>query len=258
MCHEAAKIAKGEQAALRIGYLRSYAGDEFHRALALFSEQRPDVAVSISYGNHEELYGLLRTEQADLILNDQRRAFSDEYVNLILTTRPSAIEVSARSPLAQLTEVTPQELKNIPCILVASPAQREAEQSYYQTIMGIQSDFLYAENLEEARLMVIGRKGFLLAEGGGAVPPGLSVSRIPLVRNSAPIQRNYCAFWKQDNENPYIAEFAALLKEQFQVSENTDRILLPRRRELFQRRVPPRHRGQHRKGRPDAGGADRR
>lgn len=138
------KDRQGEQAALRIGYLRSYAGDEFHRALALFSEQRPDVAVSISYGNHEELYGLLRTEQADLILNDQRRAFSDEYVNLILTTRPSAIEVSARSPLAQLTEVTPQELKNIPCILVASPAQREAEQSYYQTIMGIQSDFLYA------------------------------------------------------------------------------------------------------------------
>lgn len=32
MCAEAAKIAKGEAANLKIGYLRTYAGGEFHRA----------------------------------------------------------------------------------------------------------------------------------------------------------------------------------------------------------------------------------
>ena len=62
--------------------------------------------------------------QKSLILNDQRRAFSEEYVNLLLTTCESFVEVSARSPLAQLARITPQELKNIPCILVASSAQR--------------------------------------------------------------------------------------------------------------------------------------
>ena len=79
MCREASKIAKGDQASLKIGYLRCYTGAEFHRALELFSESCPDVSVSIAYGNHEELYELLRTQQADLILSDQRRAFSDEY-----------------------------------------------------------------------------------------------------------------------------------------------------------------------------------
>ena len=79
MCSAAAKIAKGDQATLKIGYLRSYSGNEFHRALALFSEKYPDVAVSVEYGNHEELYAMLRSEQADIILNDQRRAFSEEY-----------------------------------------------------------------------------------------------------------------------------------------------------------------------------------
>lgn len=54
------------------------------------------------------------------MLNDQRRAFSDEYVNMILTTCESFIEISAHSPLAQLPKIMPQELKNLPCILVTS------------------------------------------------------------------------------------------------------------------------------------------
>ena len=164
MCSEAARIAKGDRASLRIGYLRGYAGAEFRRALELFSEKHPDVEVTVTCGNHEELYSLLRTEDADLILNDQRRAFSDEYVNLILAACRSCIEVSSRSPLARLERISPPVLKDLPCILVASAAQRETEQEYYRDVIGFQGEFLYAENLEEARLMVVGRKGFLPVE----------------------------------------------------------------------------------------------
>ena len=217
MCSEAAKIAKGEQASLKIGYLRCYIGDEFQRALELFSEKRADVDVSVSYGNHEELYDLIRTGKADIVLNDQRRAFSEEYVNLILTTCRSYIEVSAHSPMAQMACITPQELKNTPCILVASEAQQETEWEYYHDIVGLQGEFLYAENLEEARLMVIGRKGFLPVEGTGqAAPAGTSITRITLVRGKEPILRNYCAFWKKDNSGYYVEEFAKLLKAQFE------------------------------------------
>ncbi len=216
MCSEAAKIAHGGQASLKIGYLRCYTGAEFHRALELFSEKHPDVEVSITYGNHEELYSLLRTGDADLVLNDQRRAFSDEYVNLLLTTCESYVEVSAHSPLAQMERISPPELKNIPCILVASGAQRETEQAYYHDVVGFHGEFLYAENLEEARLMVIGRKGFLPVEGTGyAAAAGTAIVRIPLVRGEAPILRNYCAFWKKNNSGGYVEEFAQLLKAQF-------------------------------------------
>ena len=218
MCSEAAKIAKGDQASLKIGYLRCYTGSEFHHALELFSEKHPDVSVSILYGNHEELYTMLRTEEADLVLSNQRRAFSDEYVNLLLTTCESYVEISARSPLAQLAKITPKELKNVPCILVTSAAQRETEQEYYRTIIGFQGEFLYAENMEEARLMVIGRKGFLPVEGSAVSPAmGTSIVRLPLVRGKDPIMRNYCAFWKKDNSGYYVEEFAELLKAQFAV-----------------------------------------
>lgn len=217
MCAEAARIAKGDQASLKIGYLRCYTGAEFHRALELFSEKHPDVEVSVAYGNHEELYGLLRTGEADLVLNDQRRAFSDEYVNLLLAACRSCIEVSSRSPLARAEHISPPELKNIPCILVASEAQRETEQEYYHDVVGFHGEFLYAENLEEARLMAIGRRGFLPVEGTGqAASAGTSIVHIPLVRGGKPILRNYCAFWKKDDPNCCAEEFAGLLRSQFE------------------------------------------
>lgn len=200
MCREAARLSDHEKAALAIGYLRCYSGQEFHLALEEFSAKYPDVLVKIEYGNHEELYELLRTDVVDLVLNDQRRAFSDEYVNLLLTVGNEYIEISARNPIAARSSITPQELKNIPCILVSSKAQREIEREYYQDVIGFQGDFLYAENLEEARLMVIGGQGFMPVEGvrqaGGF---DSSVSRLPLFRGDSQMKRSYCVFWKKDN-----------------------------------------------------------
>lgn len=215
MCREAARIASGSQSALHIGYLRCYAGSEFQRALEQFSGQYPEIGVSVESGNHEELYAMLRTGQADLVFNDQRRAFSQEYVNQVLAACPSLIAVSAYSPLARIPRISPPELKNFPCILVSSPAQRETEQNYYRQVVGFPGEFLHAENLEEARMLVIGRKGFLPVEGGGAPAAGASIVRIPLVRDGEPILRTYCAFWKKTNPNPHAEVFARLLKAQF-------------------------------------------
>lgn len=217
MCREASKLSNDGKAVLKIGYLRCYSGQEFHLALEEFSAKYPDVQVKIEYGNHEELYGLLRTGGVDLVLNDQRRAFSDEYVNLILTVGSEYIEISSRSPIASLPSVTPQELKNVSCILVASKNQRETEQEYYREVVGFPGEYLFAENLEEARLMVIGGQGFMPVEGAKREENfGSSISRIPLFRGVTQITRNYCAFWKKDNSGYYVEEFADMLKSKFE------------------------------------------
>lgn len=186
-------------------------------ALKEFAERYPEVKVEIIYGNHEELYHLLRTDQVDLVLNDQRRAFSDEYVNFFLSKTESTIEIAAHSSLAGLSSVEPKELKNTPCILVASESQRENEVEYYRTIVGFQGEFLFAQNLEEARLLVIGGRGFMPVEGNQEpVSLGNVIRRISLVRQGKPIIRNYCAFWKLNNSGYYVEEFAEMLKQQFE------------------------------------------
>lgn len=113
-----------------------------------------------------------------------------------------------------MAAVAPAELKNFPCILIAPPPEREAEQEFSRIVLGFPSEFLYAENLGEARLLVAGSRGFLPLEGGErqAAEP---LARVPLMRNGAPLLRTYCAFWKKENVNPYVPEFARLLKEQF-------------------------------------------
>ena len=88
--------------------------------------------------------------------------------------------------------------------------------TYYRDIVGLEGEFLFADDLEQARLLVVGGKGYLPVEGA-AQPHSVSgpLRRIPLVRDGGPILRNYCAFWKKGCGNPYAEDFARILQEQF-------------------------------------------
>ena len=182
----------------------------------MFKERYPDVELEIIKGNHEDLYDALRREDVDLVLNDQRRAFSDDYVNLELVKSHCYIEVAAHHPFARLDRIDVSDLKNTPCILVASNDQRQTESTYYHDIVGFTGHHLFAETLPDARILVASGKGFLPVEGiRNDVYYDNSIVRIPLYKKDKPVLRNYCAFWKNDNSGYYIEEFADILKQQF-------------------------------------------
>lgn len=157
---ETARIGSAEQAPLRIGYPRNYSGRELHQAVAEFSRTHPEVSISIVSGTHEELYDRLRSGAVDMILNDQRRAFSDEYVNIPLIRCGCCAEIPAQHMLAGRDHVTLEELKQTLCILIAPREQQRTEQEYYKNALGFKGQFLFAGSLEEARLMAVGNRGF--------------------------------------------------------------------------------------------------
>lgn len=217
ICRETVRIAHEDNEGLKAGYLRCYSGQEFHLALEQFAERYPDVPIEVMYGNHEELYHMLKDGIVDFVFNDQRRAFSDEYVNLHYVASQSYIKLSVRNPLAILEQITVSELKNMPCILIASEQQRDIEAEFYANIVGFKGDILFAENMEEARLMVIGGKGVIPSEGTpieGSLGEG--IKRIPLFRGKEQVTRNYCGFWRKDSMNSYAEIFATLLKASFE------------------------------------------
>ncbi len=72
-------------------------------------------------GSHEELYRAMETDRVDLVLNDQKRAFSDRYNNEILAESRMYIEISSRNTRGRLEMIDIAELKNIPCILMIHP-----------------------------------------------------------------------------------------------------------------------------------------
>ena len=215
LVHDTVRLAKKDDTQLRVGFLKDYSGNAIQIAVARFSEKYPDVPVHIIRGSHEDLYDALRSGQADLVMNDQRRAFSDKYVNYSLARVECGVEIAARNPIAALDAISPEELENTPCILVCSESQRETEREYYWDIFGFRGDFLFADSTEDARLMIVQNNGFTPVDLDSLAPTGSATAIIPLRRDGQPITRHYCAFWKTDNPSPYVEEFAGLLKAEF-------------------------------------------
>lgn len=216
LVRETKRIADNNNAVLRIGYYKGYHGNELSEAIALFSEKYPTVDVKIMVGSHEELYHAMENHSVDLAINDQRRAFSDAYHNEVLAESKIYIELSVKNPLSKLSTLEAEDLKNTPCILVINQTGQKEEQHYYETIIGLQGDFLFADTVQEARLKIITGQGYMPVDViGEQVWFDTSVSRIPLVRNQDPVKKTYCAFWKKENSRYYIEEFAQILKSCF-------------------------------------------
>jgi hypothetical protein len=151
-----------------------------------------------------------------VVFNDQRRAFSELYVNFPVFTAFTYAELSAGSPLAGCPGLTMEELRRIPCVLVSSRDQRETEQDYYRNILGFSGSFLFAQNLEEARVMVAASRGFLPIESvPGRSQTGTTIRRIPILQNGQQIERRYCAFWKKERDSEQIRAFVELLKKSY-------------------------------------------
>lgn len=210
---ETIRLGEDNEVSLKIGYLRGYGAQELYHAIAEFSRIYPEVSLSIVNGTHEELYDFLRLHTVDLVISDQRRAFSNDYFNYELLYSDCYIEISSHNPLSKKDTLTLEDLKRISCILISSKEQQLHEKEYYQNTLGYSNKFLFADTLEEGRLMVVSNSGFLPIEAVGTLPPvSQGITRIPLYHAGKQLQRNYCAFWKKERTNYYIEEFAEILR----------------------------------------------
>lgn len=216
MIRETKRIAANDNQVLKIGYYKGYTGNELSEAISLFSEKYPAIDVQVIVGSHEELYHAMENGKVDLALNDQRRAFSGAYNNIVLAESSLCVEVSAKNPLSKLPSLEVTDLKNIPCILVMNQSGQKEEQEYYETIIGLRGEFLFADTMQEARLKIVTEQGYLPVDViGEQTWFDTTVSRIPLVRNGDPVKKTYCAFWKKTLSDGYLKEFADILKACF-------------------------------------------
>ncbi len=207
---------KNKHNTLNLGYYDGYHGNEFENAIKIFSQKNPNVVVNVKSGSHEQLYEDVESGKVDLILNDQRRAFSSSYNNLILSTSIIYVDVSTNNKLSKLNKIEINDLKDIPCILVSNGDTSEEEKQYYKKIVGIKSEIIFVKSIQEGRLKIISAQGYMPIDVLGKQEWfDTSIKRIPLVRNGETISKSYCAFSKKENNNPYINNFTDLLIEEF-------------------------------------------
>lgn len=215
MRRETIRIGQNEEVRLRVGYLGSYEGAWMQETIYEFTAMYPEVILTISKFSHEDLYKHITRDDIDLVFSYQRRAFSQKYENFHLGYIPCLAEISRRNELAGQESVSAEQLKNMPCILVAKKGQRQLEQGFFQKTLGIGNSYCFVENMDDARLAVIGDQGFLPAADTGQ-EAGPSVVRLPILDGRGErIYFNYRAFWKKERSNYYIEEFVSVFRGKF-------------------------------------------
>lgn len=216
LCQETQAIANQQAAQLSVGYLYSYEGSEIQEAIASFASQFPDVALTVKTGTHDQLYDDLRFGKIDLVINDQRRAFSTDYENLVLTDLPLYVAFAAFNPHTKEEVLAIENSFDKPLILVADSQQEETERAYYRDYIGFSGDMQFVPSATEAKMSVVANRGYLPLEfgKGASLPPTLSCR--PIYKQGRPILRRMCAFWKKDNSGYYVETMAVLLAKTFQ------------------------------------------
>lgn len=209
-------IRRGEDSELNmtIGYPKNFSALELYEAVARFSDTYPEVKISIVTGTHEELFELLINQQLDIKISEQRRAFHDEYYNFELKYSASYVELSIQNTLSNKDILSINDLEKLSCILVTTKGKEESEREFYEKTLGVSNRFLYTDSLEQARLMVLSNRGYLLVDEVGKLPePLIGIKRISIQKKGRPMQRNYFACWNKERTNYYIEEFAKIFKE---------------------------------------------
>lgn len=204
---------------LRIGYLKSASGRELQETIASFARLFPEVTFKIVSGTHEELHQLLVNNDLDAVISNQRRAFSDDYINFELVRLKYFVEISIQNSLSECSFLDIEKIKKLPCILITANGQEKIEKEYFQNILGFKGSFIFANSLDEARIMVAANQGILpiarLQQTANDV-----VKRIPLYKETKQMWANCCIFWHKQNHNDYINKLAELLQELLINTEN--------------------------------------
>ncbi|WP_074630077.1 LysR family transcriptional regulator [Streptococcus equinus] len=216
LCQETQSIANQQSAKLSIGYLYSYEGSEIQEAISGFASQFPDVELTVKTGTHDQLYDDLRFGRIDLVVNDQRRAFSDDYMNLVLADLPLGLELATFNSLVQSDKVTLHDIVEKTLILVADSQQEETERAYYRDYLGFSNDLHFVANPTDARMLVVGNRGYLPIEVGKGVSFPPTVTYKLLDKQGQRIFRRMCAFWKKDNSGYYVETMVEFLVKAFQ------------------------------------------
>lgn len=209
---EVRRIGRDEHQRLRIGVLTGFSARIVQEALGAFIDTHPNVQVSVTTGTHEEIFQRIVGGQLELVINDQRRALSDQFVNEELGEQPlyALIRQDAAAGAAALTL---EDLKERMCLLVTPPEQHGNETVFWRDVVGVKSDILFLDSLEAARMNAAAGVGWMPCDRD--MPCAAGMARLPLMRGGQPVTRRMFAFWPESVDSSLQWEFAEALATYF-------------------------------------------
>ena len=208
---ETRRIASGEFQRLRVGVLNGFSARIIQKTVHSFTSSHPHVRLLLTTGTHEELFHPVNEGALDMVINDQWRALSDQYINEELLEQPLFALLRQDDPLAAAGRADLSDVQDRLCILVTSPEQRENEAAHWRDVMGLQSSFLFTANADEARMNAAAGIGFYTCDADMQTDGGTVL--LPLYRGETPLTRKIFAFWPESRDSSLQWEFAEALRQ---------------------------------------------
>ena len=210
---------QGRTGLLRIGYH----GEMFKRDLvALLREYRErDGSVQVVPGQltQEKLLERLDTGEIDLgiSLYSPRYAMVSGLRNRILETDRLMLAVAKDHPLAGRKSITMEELKDYPVVGFREKSNEERFIAMAQAGGSLKS-YGYVEDHTSVELLV--ESGYAAAIWVSRLCREEIYPRLAFLEiTDHPMREQVCVSWREDNENPALAAFLALLAEHFPPEE---------------------------------------
>ena len=202
---------------IHLGISLQYDGTSLSEAFAAFSSKHQDVLITIESANHNALREGLGNGKYNATFCDLRLQLSDYAMNLPILEAETYIEVQKSGSLAAFSSLTNDHLAHYSPILISSSGQRVSEAYFYRTYFGFSSSpFLFAKTVQEAEYLASTGRGYFIRDVFPGTPEVKEGNiRIPLYREGKAVKRPYYLFKMKKDENPYIDEFASLLKKDF-------------------------------------------
>lgn len=207
-------ISKNPNQELKIGHVVNYGYDELKKALMLFSAKYPEIKLSIKDGTHDTVSANNINDITDIMIGDQRKAFSDTLNNVYLGDLYYSIKISNASNLSNRKNVTINNLNGYNCIVIASREEMPKEVEFMKTTLGFNGDCIRATTLTEAYLMVAANIGFLPVASIEKEKAGDgSITSLPLLKKEEIVKAKLYAFYKKSFDESTYEKLIEIIKE---------------------------------------------
>lgn len=197
---------------MRIGYLKNLGRHELEQASSKWQTLHENEKIDLEPVGYDEIEAKIQNGEVDAVLVNSRNDIYQALASYSVSELALLALVQAGNFNKYQQTVELDELKNVPCIMVASVADEKSEYHYLKDILRIKNDLIAVETLGEAILMVESGSGYLIMnEMTASHVDDDQVQKLFLLRDGKQLREKYVLLAKPDDAR--VAEFSKIMKE---------------------------------------------
>ena len=197
---------------MKIGYLKNLGRHELEQAAKKRQALHENEKVELEPVGFDEIETKIQDGEVDAVLVNSRNTIYRTLASYAVSDIALLALVQASNFNKYQQTIELDDLKNVPCIMVASVADEKSEYHYLKNILQVDSDLLAVETLGEAILMVESGSGYLIMnEMTASHVDDDQVQKLFLLRKGKQLREKYVLLAKPDDSQ--VAEFSKILRE---------------------------------------------